>query len=172
MLSWQLKGNNIINMKKILCKQNKETRCYIMSAVLFFEGFKQQDDMTEIRGEMLLDVLGLTKADIDSFSKPNYSQIVTHLKSISDSEVKHWIITNTYLPVLRSRRKDALNAFRKFCSDLSWDTEAKESMKLTEELEGLKPIDNSYNNRETGSGCLSVITLIIVSTTLFAFTIL
>ena len=159
-------------MKKILCKQSKETRCYIMSAVMNFEGFKQPDDMTKIRGEMLLDVLGLTKADMDSFSMPSYSQIVTHLKSISDSEVKHWIITNTYSPVLKSRRKDALNAFKKFCSDLGWGAEVKESMELTEELEGLKPIDYSYKNRETGSGCFSVIILIFVSTALFAFSII
>lgn len=160
-------------MKNILGKQSKETRCYIMSAILVFEGFKKLDDMTEIRGEMLLDVLGLTKADVESFPIPDYPQIVAHLKPISDSEVRDWIITNTYSPVLKSRRKDALNAFRNFCSDLSWGTEVKESMELTEELLGLKPIDNGVKNlgmgSNAGSGCLSVIVLIIVSTALFFF---
>ena len=163
-------------MKDILSKQSKETRCYIMSAILVFEGFKQLDAMTEIRGEMLLDVLGLTKADMDSFPIPEYSQIVTHLKPISDSEVRHWIITNTYSPVLKSRRKDALNAFKNFCSVLRWDAEAKESMALTEELEGIKPIDNGVKNKRTGSsagsGCLSVIALIIVSTAIVSFTLI
>ena len=116
-----------------------------MAAVMFFEGFKPMDAMTEIHGEMLLDVLGLTKADMESFPMPEYSQIVEHIKSITDSEVRHWIITNTYSPVLKSRRRDALNAFRNFCSDLKWD-EIKESMELTEELEELKPIDSESMN--------------------------
>lgn len=166
-------------MKEILGKQSKETRCYIMAAVMVFEGFKPMDAMTEIHGEMLLDVLGLTKADMESFPMPEYSQIVEHIKSITDSEVRHWIITNTYSPVLKSRRRDALNAFRNFCSDLKWD-EIKESMELTEELEELKPIDSESMNMEasprmssatgsnTSSGCFSIIALIIVSTALFA----
>lgn len=132
-------------MKEILGKQSKETRCYIMAAVMVFEGFKPMDAMTEIHGEMLLDVLGLTKADMESFPMPEYSQIVEHIKSITDSEVRHWIITNTYSPVLKSRKQDALNAFRNFCSDLKWD-EIKESMKLTEKLDGLKPIDSGSMN--------------------------
>lgn len=132
-------------MKEILGKQSKETRCYIMAAVMVFEGFKPMDAMTEIHGEMLLDVLGLTKADMESFPMPEYSQVVEHIKSITDSEVRHWIITNTYSPVLKSRKQDALNAFRNFCSDLKWD-EIKESMKLTEKLDGLKPIDSGGMN--------------------------
>ena len=51
-------------MKEILGKQSKETRCYIMAAVMVFEGFKPMDAMTEIQGEMLIVVLGLTKADM------------------------------------------------------------------------------------------------------------
>ena len=170
-------------MKRILDRQRKETRCYIMAALIFFEGFKQLDDMTEIRGEMLLDILGLTKSDMDSFPMPDYSQIVSHLRPITDTEVMHWIITNTYSPVLRSRRTDALNAFRNFCSDLKWDkTIIDESIELTENLEGMKPTDsgisssarglNSNKSTSTGSGCLSVIAIIFASTALFAFTIM
>ncbi len=159
-------------MKEILGKQSKETRCYIMASIMVFEGFKQLDAMSEIDGEMLLDVLGLSKADMDSFPMPEYSQIVEHIKPINDSEVRHWIITNTYSPVLRSRRQDALNAFRNFCADLGWD-EIRESMELTEELEELKPIDNEKKNSgvssNTSSGCLSVFALIIAFTALFAF---
>lgn len=158
-------------MKEILGKQSKETRCYIMAAIMVFEGFKQLDDMTEFYGEMLLDVLGLSKADMASFHVPDYSQIIEHLKPITDSEVRHWIITNTYSPVLKSRRKDAQNAFKKFCSDLKWD-EIKESMELTEELLGLLEPDNEIRSigggSKTSSGCLSVIALIIVNTVLFA----
>ena len=166
-------------MQEILGQQSKETRCHMMAAVMVFEGFMQVDAMTEIRGEMLLDALGLTKADMESFPMPEYSQIVEHIKPITDSEVRHWVITNTYSPVLKSRRRDALNAFRNFCADLKWD-EIKESMELTEELEELKPIDdvgmsmgagsrmNTTKGSSTSSGCLSVIALIIVSTALFA----
>ena len=81
-----------------------------MAAIMVFEGFKPMDAMTEINGKMLLDVLGLTKADMEGFPMPEYSQIVEHIKPITDSEVRHWVITNTYSPVLRSRRRDALNA--------------------------------------------------------------
>ncbi len=87
-------------MKEVLCKQSKETRCYIMSAVMVFEGFNQFDAMTEIGGDMKSEVLGLTKEDMARFSMPTYPQILSHLKSISDSEVRHWIISNTYYPVL------------------------------------------------------------------------
>ena len=45
---------------------------------------------------MLLDALGLTKADMEVFPMPEYSQIVEHIKPITDSEVRHWVITNTY----------------------------------------------------------------------------
>jgi hypothetical protein len=166
-------------MKEILGRQSKETRCYIMAALMVFEGFKQLDDLSEIHGEMFLDVLGLTKSDMNSFAMPDYSQIVSHLKPITDTEVMHWIITNTYSPVLKSRRIDAQNAFKNFCSDLKWD-EIKESMELTEELEELKPIDSESMNMganprmssatgsNTSSGCFSIIALIIVSTALFA----
>ncbi len=176
-------GGQFFDIKVILGKQSKETRCYIMATVMFFDGFKQSDDMTEIHGEMLLDVLGLTKVDIESFPMPDYPQIVSHLKQISDSNVQDWIITNTYSPVLKSRRKDALNVFRMFCSDLGWDSNRiKESMELTENMIEMKPIDNremrsgssigTSTNTITGSGCLSVIVLIIASTTLFAFTLI
>jgi hypothetical protein len=158
-----------MGMQEILCKQSKETRCYIMSAVMFFEGFNQMNNMTEIRGEMLLDVLGLSKEDMERFPMPNYSQIVSHLKPISDSEVKHWVITNTYSPVLKSKRADALMAFRTFCADLRWDVnEIKKTTELTEELCQLKPVSVYDDVKSTSSGCLSVIALFIVSTALFA----
>lgn len=159
-----------------------------MSALLFFEGFHQMDDMTEMRVKMRLDVLGLTQEDMESFPKPDYSQIVSHLKSISDFEVRRWVINNTYSPVLKSNRIDALRAYRTFCSDLGWDAnEIKECMDLIEDLEGIKPIEDSekrYSPTDTGvkssgsidtgvknssSGCLSIIALVIVSTALFAF---
>lgn len=160
-------------MQEILCKQSKETRCYIMSAVMFFEGFNQVNKMTEVRGDMLLDVLGLTKEDIERFPIPNYSQIVSHLKPISDSEVKHWVITNTYSPVLKSKRADALRAFRTFCADLRWDaSEIKKTTKLTEELLELKPVSVYDDVKSSGSGCLSVVALIIVSTVLCAFALI
>ena len=157
-------------MQKILCQQSKETRCYIMSAVMFFEGFNQINEMTEIRGNMLLDVLGLTKDDIESFPMPNYSQIISHLKPISDPEVKHWVISNTYSPVLKSQKADALRAFRTFCADLRWDVnDIKKTTELTEDLCGLKPVSIYDGVNNTSSGCLSVIALIVVSTTVFAY---
>ncbi len=165
-------------MKETLSKQSKETRCYIMSAILVFQGFNKIDAMTEIKGEMTLDVLGLTKEDIKSFPVPDYSQIVSHLRPISDPEVRHWVITNTYSPVLKSRKVEAQNAFYNFCSDLGWDSkEIKETMELTEELDGLKPIKPSGgagNNggytppKNSNSGCASMIALIIISSLLFA----
>lgn len=165
-------------MKETLSKQSKETRCYIMSAILVFQGFNKIDAMTEIRGEMTLDVLGLTKEDIKSFPVPDYSQIVSHLRPISDPEVRHWVITNTYSPVLKSRKVEAQNAFYNFCSDLGWDSkEIKETTELTEELDGLKPIKPSGGDRNNGgytpskssnSGCASTIALIIISSLLFA----
>lgn len=155
-------------MKDILSKQSKDTRCHILSAVTLFDAFYKRDGMTRIHDEMLLDVLSLTKADKESFPKTSYSQIVSNLKTISDPEVRHWVITNTYAPVLRSRRADALKKFRTFCSDLGWDAnEIKESMELTEELEELKPIDIGV--KSSGSGCLSIIAFIVVCTALFAF---
>ena len=160
-------------MREILCKQSKETRCYIMAAIMVFEGYKGVDGMTEIDGKMKLDVLGLSKEDIKSFPMPkNCAQIVAHLKPISDSEVRHWVICNTYAPVLKSRRKDALKDFRAFCVALGWDAkEIKEEMELTEDLFEMKPIDNGMS-ASTGSGCLSVVALIIVSTVLCAFAII
>jgi len=156
-------------MKEILNKQSKETRCYIMSAILFFEGFNQLDDMTEFRGKMCLDVLDLTKEDAENFPIPNYSQIISHLKPISDPDVKHWVITNTYSPVLKSRRADAVRTFRTFCADLRWDAnEIKKAMELTEELCELKPVSIYDGASNANSGCLSVIALIIISTILCA----
>ena len=161
-----------MEMQEILCKQSKETRCYIMSAVMFFEGFNQINEMTEVRGEMLLDVLGLTKEDIERFPMPDYSQIISHLQPISDPEVRSWVIRNTYSSVLKSKRADALKAFRMFCADLKWDAnEIKEKTKSTEELYDMKPIDNGIKST-TGSGCLSVVALIIVSTVLCAFAVI
>lgn len=162
-------------MKEVLCKLNKETRCYIMSAIMVFEGYNQLDDMTGVVVEMKSDVLGLTKEDIAKFPMPTYPQIVSCLKPILDSEVRHWIIMNTYHPVLKCRRADALRAFRAFCSDLGWD-DIKDSVNLAEELFDLKPIDNDAKSTytkspshidTTGPGCLSGIVLIIVSTLLF-----
>lgn len=158
-------------MKEILCKQSKETRCYIMAAIMFFEGFNQIDEMTDFRGKMLLDVLDLTKEDMERFPIPNYSQIISHLKLISDSEVRHWVIHNTYSPVLKSRRADALRTFRIFCADLRWDINAiKKDIELVEELAGIKPFDNGVER--TGSGCLSIIVLVVVSTMLFVFALI
>jgi hypothetical protein len=159
-----------MDMKETLFKQSKETRCYIMAAVMFFEGFNQINEMTEIRGKMLLDVLGLSKEDMERLSIPNYSQIVSHLKPISDSEVKHWVITNTYSPVLKSKRADAVRAFRTFCADLRWDVnDIKKTMKLAEELLELKPVPVYDGEKSSSSGCLSVVALIIASTVLCAF---
>lgn len=153
-----------MRMKEILGKLSKETRCYIMSALLFFEGFDQIDDFSEYRVKMSLDVLGLSRIDMECFQMPDYSQIVTQLKGISDSEVQDWIITNTYSPVLRSRRIDALKAFGVFCFDLKWDiNEIKETMKVTEDLCELKPIDNVEKYMRvgvnSGSGCLTGVIL-------------
>lgn len=158
-----------MDMKEILCKQSKETRCYIMAAVLVFEGYKGVDDMTEIDGKMKLDVLGLSREDIESFPMPkSFAQIVAHLRPISDSEVRHWVICNTYVPVLKSRRIDALRDYRKFCAALGWDAkEIKEEMELTEDLFEIKPIDNDI--KSSGSGCLSLIAMIIASTALLVF---
>lgn len=151
-----------------------------MSIVMVFEGYNQINEMTELHGEMLLNVLGLSREEIERFAMPkDFSQIVAHLKPISDPEVRHWIICNSYSPVLKSRRRDALRDFRTFCSALGWDAkEIKETMELTEELDGLKPIDggvmsvNNGSGSNTGSGCLSVIALIIVSTLLCSFILL
>lgn len=151
-----------------------------MSIVMVFEGYNQINEMTELHGEMLLDVLDLSKEEIERFPMPkDFSQIVAHLKPISDPEVRHWIIRNSYSPVLKSRRRDALRDFRTFCSALEWDAkEIKKTMELTEELDGLKPIDggvmsvNNGSGSNTGSGCLSVIALVIVSTLLCSFILL
>lgn len=167
-----------MDMKEILCKQSKETRCYIMTAVMVFEGYKGIDELTEIDGEMKLNVLGLTKEEIESFPMPkNFAQIVAHLKPISDSEVRHWVICNTYAPVLKSGRSDALRDFRAFCVALGWDAkEIKEEMELTEDLFDIKPIDSGMStsasantNTSTSSGCLSIVALIIVITVLCSF---
>lgn len=164
-----------MDMKDTLCRQSKETRCYIMAAVMVFEGYKGIDEMTEIEGEMKLDVLGLSKDDIERFPMPkDFSQIVTHLRPISDPEVRHWIICNTYTPVLQSRRKDALRDFKSFCTALGWNAnEIKEEMKLTEELLDIKPLVNGMRAKsQSGSGCLSIIVFVIICTTLVAFTFL
>lgn len=154
-------------MKRILSKLSKETRSYILSALIYFDGFEELDDMTEFRGEMLLDVLNLTKSDVENFPMPNYTQIVAHIKNISDYEVRDWIITNAYSPVLKSRRNDALQTFFKFCSDLGWDTnEIKATMRTTEELWDLKPMNynirNVPANNDATSGCFSTIALFFI----------
>ena len=164
-------------MKEVLCKQSKETRFYIMAAVMIFDGYNGIDEMTEIYGKMTLDVLGLSKEEIERFPMPkNFSQIVDHLKPISDPVVRDWIICNTYSPVLKSRRRDALRDFRTFCNALGWDAkEIKESMELTEELDNLKPIENGMGastSSSSNSGCFSIIALVLVSTILLAFSVL
>ena len=163
-----------MSMQEILCKQSKETRCYMMAAKMFFEGYNGIDETTEYRGQMALDVLGLTKEDIEMFPVPTYDQLVAHLKTISDHEVRHWVICNTYSPVLKSRRKDALGCFKMFCLDLMWDiNEIKETMQQTEEICELNPIESNIMSigNKTGSGCFSVIAFIIICTSLLAFTI-
>lgn len=46
-----------------------------MAAIMVFEGFKPMDAMTEIHGEMLFDVLGLTKADMEGFPSLNIHKL-------------------------------------------------------------------------------------------------
>lgn len=158
-------------MKQRLSALSKETRCYIMSAIMVFEGFNGVDAMTETQGEMSLDVLGLSKEDIMSFPMPEYSQIISHLKIINDPEVRHFILSNTYLPVLRSQKADAYRAFKQFCSDLKWSSsEVKESMELTEQISDIKPLYNITGSSK--SGCLTVIVFAILSSTLLAFTVI
>lgn len=167
-----------MEMRDILCRQSKETRCHIMAATMFFEGFNPKDAMTEINGELCLDVLGLTKEDMQGFPMPDYPQIVSHLKQISDPNVRHWVITNTYAHVLKSRKAEAMNAFKNFCTDLEWDSnEIKESMESTEVLYELKPIESESSSTDsagnasggTGTGCLFVVALFIISTLLCSF---
>lgn len=106
----------------------------------------------------------------------NFSQIVAHLRPISDSEVRRWIICNTYSPVLESRRSDALRDFRAFCISLGWDAkEIKEEMELTEELLRIKPIDNGLGTGSVSnpsSGCLSVIAILFIMAILCSFVII
>ena len=167
-----------MEMQDILCRQSKETRCYIMAATLFFDRFNPTDAMAEINEELCLDVLGLTKEDMQSFPMSDYPQIASHLEHISDPNVRHWVITNTYAPVLKSGKAEAMNAFKKFCSDLGWDSnEIKESMESTEVLYELKPTESG--SRSTGSagnasggtdsGCLFVVALILLSSLLCSF---
>ena len=134
--------------------------------------------MTEINSEVCLDVLGLTKEDMQSIPMPDYPQIVSHLKHISDPNVRHWVITNTYAPVLKSRKAEAMNAFKNFCSDLEWDSnEIKESMESTEVLYEVKPIESGSSSTDyegnasggSGSGCLFVVALFIISTLFCSF---
>ena len=167
-----------MEMQDILCRQSKETRCHIMAATLFFERFNQEDLMSEINEEVCLDVLGLTKEDMQGFPMPDYPQIVSHLKQISDPNVRHWVITNTYGPVLKSKKAEAVYAFKDFCSDLEWDpNEIKESMESTEVLYEIKPIERDSISTDTadntsggtGSGCLFVVALFIISTLLYSF---
>lgn len=147
-------------MKDVLCKESKELRCYILSAILFFEGFRQMDDMTSIHGKMILDVLGLTQDEVERFPTPKYSQILLHLRPISNQEVRQWIIDAVYAPVLKSRRIDAQKAFESFCYDLKWDiNEIKDCMKTTEDLFELKPINSSIETSDSRGttnnvGCL------------------
>lgn len=92
---------------------------------------------------------------------------MAHIKSISDYELRDWIITNTYSPVLKSRRNDAFQTFLKFCSDLGWDAnEIKDTMKTTEELWDLKPMNYNFRNvpanNDATSGCFSTIALFFI----------
>ena len=150
-----------------------------MSAVLFFEGFGQAGGMMNSSCiELSLDVLGLTESDMERFPTPDYMQIISHLKDISDPEVRHWIISNTYVPVLRSRRVDAMKAFNTFCSDLGWNVnEIKENMELIEKICELKPVECNVgamdcNLKSAGTGCFSVIVLIVIGIALSAFTLM
>ena len=141
-----------------------------MAAVMVFEGYKEIDELTEILGQLALDTLGLSREELEQFPMPTYSQLIAHLRPITNHEIRDWVITNTYSPVLKSRRKDALDDFKRFCLDLNWDVkEIKDTMELVEELGRLKPIDNGVSSN---SGCLSVLILALVCTVLFAFTII
>lgn len=156
-------------MRDSFCELSKETKCYIMAAIMVFEGYKGIDEFTEISGQLSLDVLGLSREELEQFPMPTYPQILAHLMPISDPEIRDWVITNTYSPVLKSRRKDALNDFKRFCLDLNWDVkQIKETMELVEEIENLKPIDNGASS----SGCFSVLALALVCTALLAFAII
>ncbi len=164
-----------MEMKEILSKQSKETRCYIMAAVLVFEGYKGVDELTEVEGEMKLDVLSLTKEEMEKFPMPkDFSQIVAHLRPISDTDVRHWVITNTYSPVLQSQRKDALRDFRAFCVALGWNPkEIKEDMELLEDLLEIKPISSTEGVRAVSkSGCFPIIAMFVVFAMLLSFTML
>ena len=125
----------------ILCKQSKETRCYIISALMLFDGYHQIDEMINEGGQLYLDALGLTIEDVRKYPMPDYAQIVSHLKPISDSVVRNWVIMHTYASVLNFATFESLNMFEKFCLDLKWDPdEIEECMDFSEELSRIPPL--------------------------------
>ena len=72
---------------------------------------------------------------------PDYAQIVSHLKPISDSVVRNWVIMHTYASVLNFATFESLNMFEKFCLDLKWDPdEIEECMDFSEELSRIPPL--------------------------------
>ncbi len=84
---------------------------------------------------LLCSVMDLSEEEIKKFNIPDYDSLISHIKNNSDDDIKHWIITNTYKYVLKSRRSDAEPAFKAFVNDLKWDKNMiKESMALCKEL--------------------------------------
>ena len=139
-------------MKEIFINQDKETRCYIMAAIFFFKGYSEVDDYSVWRGEQNLDMLGLSKRDMDIFPIPNYNKLVTNLRNISDKDIQDYIISNTYDEVLLSKNREALQLFIVFCLDLKYNLkDVEESMQLMEELREIKPVFNPYPLSSTNS---------------------
>lgn len=139
-------------MKEIFINQDKETRCYIMAAIFFFQGYSEVDDYSVWRGDQNLDMLGLSKRDMEIFPIPNYNKLLTNLRNISDKEIQSFIVGRTYREVLVSGRKDALQHFQVFCIDLKWNIrDIEESMQVTEELYEIKPVFNPYPLSSTNS---------------------
>lgn len=157
-------------MKEIFINQDKETRCYIMAAIFFFEGYRGVYNGMEIVIEGYAERLGLSYTDMENFPKPDYDTLVANLSKIKDRDIQHFVIRCTYLSVLSAKRKDALQHFRMFCSDLSWDMEyIKEIMKITEEVSGLKPISdteipkNYIPENNSNNGCLRFFIIFVIA---------
>ena len=112
----------------------KEERLYIVAAVFFFAGFAPTS-LSSSEMWLLCSVMDLSEEEIKKFNIPDYDSLISHIKNNSDDDIKHWIITNTYKYVLKSRRSDAEPAFKAFVNDLKWDKNMiKESMALCKEL--------------------------------------
>lgn len=139
-------------MKEIFINQDKETRCYIMAAIFFFEGYRGVYNGIEILIEGYAERLGLSYTDMENFPKPDYDTLVTNISKITDKDIQHFVIRCTYLSVLESKRNDALHHFKMFCLDLKWDVQyIEEIMRLTEELLETKPVFNPYPLSSTNS---------------------